>query len=548
MSRRAKLIIWPLSAMLVAAALYRWIPQLESGRLADQLRERGGRFDQNEAGDILWLKLPPETNDDDLLVLRESTELRQLDLSGTRVTDAGLRNLGRLPRLTALNLSDTPAISNGFASSANWPALNELRARGNAWVTDEQVGHLTECPQLASIDLSGTPITDQGVETLCALPDLHWWTLRDCEQVTDRSLELLDSRAGLQGAVLDQTSVTWAAWSAARERRPDVFKESNPLLFSDFRLLREGGAEYSGTSGAMSLQLEQDVPAEAFAQLRLLPPLHVLKIRSSTLTDDDIRPCLENSPELLALDVSGSSITGLTITAAANYCSRLGSINVANTDVTAADMHAITEIDSLGWLDLQRLDLAGADLRDWDRLTMLTLIRFDDSTIDDVAMQSLPPLPQLEFLTLDRTNVTADGLPLLARHPSLAYLDIENIPLSESAMQALATLPLQHLSAGPGLNGLLINFLQDSEIYGLRIRDPQLTDDDVAAMSRLPRLSTLELRGTVPAPTLRAIAGLEQLKSLHLEDAVIEKTAVTELRTLRPDVFVFDSESTSLVP
>ena len=541
MSRRTKLIYWSLGVLLIVGGVWRWVPQLESGRLADQLRNRGGTFDQNEAGDILWLKLPRQTTDQDLLILRNSEKLRHLDLSGTQVTDEGLKNLGVLPRLMKLNLSETGAVQDGLQVAANWPALEELTATDNSWITDEQVGHLRSCPRLQSVDLSGTQITDDGVQALCILPDLQWWTLRDCEQITDVGLEFLMVRKELRAAHVARTSVTWTAWQAARERRPDILDENNPLLFAEFRLLREGGAEYTefiGQGGTRRLRVAQELPADAFAPLATLPPLHQLIIHSSTLTDDHLIPCLEHSTELYILDVDGASITGRTLSAAARSCPRLARIGVARSRIAAADVSYIAAFDALGSLDLQGLELAGADLSGWERLASLRSIGLEDSSLDDAALETLPTLPELESLSISRTRISADGLSLLARQPSLKYLDIENIPLSESGLQALSRLPLEHLSIGPGFQREFIELLQQTSLRSLTIRDPQLTENDVAALSEMSRRYSLALCGRLGADTLRSLAGLRNLSSLSLRAAEFEAADLDEFRQIRPDVYV----------
>ena len=546
MSRRAKLIIWPLVTMLIAAGLYRWIPQLETGRLADQLHERGGRFDQNEAGEILWLRLPPETGDEDLLVLRNCELLRHLDLSGTRVTDAGLRNLGVLPRLVRLNLSETANVRHGLQVASNWPALEEFSAVGNQWVTDDQVQNLKSCAKLQSVDLSGTPVTDAGVEALCTLPDLQWWTLRDCELITDAGLALLSAQEDLQGVNLARTSVTWTAWRIARDQGPVVFDESNPLLFAEFSLLRDGGAEYSEQFGNehARLSVDQDLPAEAFDSLALLPPLESLTIHSSTLTDDHLIPCLEQSPNLLYLSVARSTVTGRTLAAAARHCPQLVRIDVSHTHVAAADMSYIAAFVSLSSLSLQGLDLAGADLSEWEHLTSVLFIRLEDSTLDDAALETLPLLPKLEILSISRTRITADGLASLAPQPSLKYLDIENIPLSESGLQALASVPLEYLSIGPGLKREFIELLSEMNIRSMNVRDPQFTESEVAALSEMANSPSITLCGRLGPDTLRSMAGLRDLRTLGLREAEYDAAALEEFRQIRPDVTIYEERPT----
>ncbi|HEX9314256.1 MAG TPA: hypothetical protein VGA71_02445, partial [Actinomycetota bacterium] len=79
--------------------------------------------------------------------------LRELILSGSRVTDAGLASLGGARSLRRLSLWDTR-------------------------VTDAGPAHLHELPFLTELDLGATAITDQGLAQLAALP-LRRLALRD---------------------------------------------------------------------------------------------------------------------------------------------------------------------------------------------------------------------------------------------------------------------------------------------------------------------------------------------------------------------------------
>ena len=47
MGTRPKLIAWHLTCSLAAVAAWGWIPALETGRLTEQLRERGEHFEVN---------------------------------------------------------------------------------------------------------------------------------------------------------------------------------------------------------------------------------------------------------------------------------------------------------------------------------------------------------------------------------------------------------------------------------------------------------------------------------------------------------------------
>ena len=102
-------------------------------------------------------------------LLPVAAQVTWLDLSGTRVTDAGLATLARMPNLTRLSL-------------------------GNTAVGDAGLRHLAGLARLENLNLYGTRVSDAGLDALRALGALrvvYLWGTR----VTP------EGRAALQGAL-----------------------------------------------------------------------------------------------------------------------------------------------------------------------------------------------------------------------------------------------------------------------------------------------------------------------------------------------------------
>jgi hypothetical protein len=92
--------------------------------------------------------------DEAMALLRSFPALRKLDLSHSKVSDAGLARLKDKPDLEVLLLVDTR-------------------------ITDEGVSHVGTLKKLTELDLSSTSITDQGVEHLKGLTRLESLGLRE---------------------------------------------------------------------------------------------------------------------------------------------------------------------------------------------------------------------------------------------------------------------------------------------------------------------------------------------------------------------------------
>jgi hypothetical protein len=90
----------------------------------------------------------------------------ELDLRGTRVTDAGLKHLGGLSRLAALSLGDGPA-----AGSAGTPRSGRI--------TDDGLDEVARLAGLRELTLDSTSVTDEGLARLQPLSGLAVLTLKD---------------------------------------------------------------------------------------------------------------------------------------------------------------------------------------------------------------------------------------------------------------------------------------------------------------------------------------------------------------------------------
>ena len=134
------------------------------------------------------------------------TNLQHLNLSGTQVTDKGLKHLKGLTNLQHLNLSGTRVTDKGLKHLKGLTNLQYLNLYGTR-VTDEGLKHLKGLTNLQVLDLYGTQVTDEGLEHLKGLTNLQVLNLSGT-QVTDEGLEHLKGLTNLQHLYLYGTRVT----------------------------------------------------------------------------------------------------------------------------------------------------------------------------------------------------------------------------------------------------------------------------------------------------------------------------------------------------
>ena len=118
--------------------------------------------------------------DADLPNLAGASKLEELGLHGTQVTDEGMQHLAGLTSLRQLNLTDTSVGDAGLAKLVGLTSLVRIDLQ-NTKVTDAGLAHLDGMKDLVWIQLSNTPVTDAAAEALQAqFPDA---------QITNETIE-----------------------------------------------------------------------------------------------------------------------------------------------------------------------------------------------------------------------------------------------------------------------------------------------------------------------------------------------------------------------
>jgi mono/diheme cytochrome c family protein len=114
-------------------------------------------------------KFPPQT----FTLLKNITNMQELNLAGVQLKDDDLANLTALKNLTTLHLEHTPVTDAGLAHLSKLENLAYLNLFDTA-VTDAGLKNLTGLKNLKALYLYQTKVTDQGAAELQkALPNLH---------------------------------------------------------------------------------------------------------------------------------------------------------------------------------------------------------------------------------------------------------------------------------------------------------------------------------------------------------------------------------------
>jgi len=389
-----------------------------------------------------------------------------LNLGGSqRVTDAGVRQLARLPRLRHLDLSGTAITDRGMEALG---ALSALESVSLAWtmVSDAGVARLSQCERLRNVSLQGTATGDGALRALAG--KAHLSQLRSGNAVTDAGLALLHEFPAFE------------RWQGGEAEMAHLSYDAGP----NYLLLRgtftdRGMAQLEGLDGLFALNLDDralQVTSLGLAPLVGLPNLGWLAFDAT----DDAMPYIAAMPRLRFLGcqdtVAGDDgFVALSQSQSLEYIWGRRCHNLRTRGFTAlAEMPALRglsvsckNVDDEGVAALPRfralrelmpMDVPDEGYRHIGRCEGLTsLILMYCRETGDTATEQVVGLPRLERYFASYTRITDRTPKLLSRMPSLERVTFDGCA-------AVTTSGVAHLTRLPRLREL-------------RVSGPQITAD-----------------------------------------------------------------------
>jgi hypothetical protein len=124
-----------------------------------------------------------------LIQLGRITSLEKLTLGNLPITDADLEGIKDLPSLTCLSLITTKVEGPGLATLKSFPRLTFLFLENDP-ITQKGLATLSGVTSLEGLSIWGIPLTKAALDPLKPLPHLRWLRLRNCGPL-DASLDAL---------------------------------------------------------------------------------------------------------------------------------------------------------------------------------------------------------------------------------------------------------------------------------------------------------------------------------------------------------------------
>ena len=497
----------------------------------------GGRVaaanNENFASPSKWAESPadlPETFDDLMILLADcqrvsDSDLKHfklltkpfgLNLSRTKITDAGLLELKGLANLRFLFLDGTAITRVGLQNVGTLPNLESIELAGTA-TNGGDLELLKHFPRLAHVGLGPSHLSLQGVYLLSTMPDV---TL-GLAGVGEADLKYLGNLSHLR------------------------YLTVGPKEFNDACLESLSGLTNLTILGLFDTSVSDAGIARLASQA---PRLTFLNISYGGLTDASVQHLAKLSKlEGLNLYATGVTAAGIAeLRAALPNCKIQWTPKKHDTPVTDADRELVKWVLSVaGKVDVLEGDAGtvgrpieiAAELPDEFYGLLINLA--DCETLADLDLARFKSFTKPLSLEISRTRITDAGLAGLHGLPNLCVLHIGATKVTRAGLENLGVLENLrelHLSATPTTDADLSLLSRFPKLDSLALGRPHLTERGAQILSTLPNLVVLHCDDPTEVECDQ-IAHLTQLRTLSIggapfNDACLEPLAkLTNLRT-----------------
>jgi Leucine-rich repeat (LRR) protein len=350
--------------------------------------------------------------------------LHQLFLDRTHAGRAVAKLAGMAPRIERVDVSSlvgyrpTDADVAWMATAGNLIEIGLSRAR----VTDALVLKLSTLPRLREIRLAGTNVTTKSIEKLVR-PDLEEIDLAETA-VTDTNAAALFVLPKLRLLRLDKNGITDAGLSAPGPALVELYLSNTKVTDAGMAIL-DGAPKLEALGLGHTAVLDPTI-----ARIAKLSELRTL-VLSGTRAEPGALVELGKLAKLERLYVDESHAEATLVNALQGRALRVLHIAATSVDDDALEiLRSFVLLEELTIGDTRLLGFAG-DLAAWPRLRTLSMLGLE---VTDAMLPAIARAKQLERLDLSSTNVT-NPAPLAAL-PALVELGLSLTKLTTEGKTA----------------------------------------------------------------------------------------------------------------
>jgi hypothetical protein len=211
-------------------------------------------------------------------------------------------------------------------------------------------------------------------------------------------------------------------------------------------------------------------------------------------------------------------------------------------DIGLAALAGLKNMEAFSYVGTGMKGHAFVHFQGWDKLVKCS---FRGSSIDDIGLQNIcERFPHIESMSLAHAKFTDAGAAHLAKLSRLKGLELGSKNATPSCLNSLASLPLEYLQLGDGLD-TPAGITACKEIHSLKrltlTHCEHLDDTGLQCAAALTQLEQLEIGGlTLSAervPQLAAFHFLKELKLIRRPQSYPEEIQ-SQVKTLLPQVSV----------
>lgn len=524
----------------------------------------------------------------ELSVLRE---LRDLSLSGTKVTDGSVAVLGQFPQMYSLDLTKTAVSAAALQGLEPLEHLSQFHAPpafddsvmpllatrplkvldlAQTAVTDAGLVHLREKPYFVDLNLDGTAVTDAGLDAVNKIRTLVVLSLNNT-RVTDAGLAKLKSLDNLYRLHVMETAIGDDGLTHLKQLKTLSYLDLTKTKvtgdglrhLTDVRELRSlflngtatddrGLKHLAGIKSLTTLWVKDTnvTPAgikelkAALPGLTIWPALVDAPVKNPVRTDPKVTPGKDREVIEWVIDNGGSVqvISQGKFVAFENKMLlkdwtapfQIQSISGLYKEVTDTDLRNLAGARIMN-LHLNGTKVTGSGLA-YLKDCQLASIRLGDCPLTDVGLEEAGKLTTLTGLELEGTKISDAGLVYLKSCPRLEYLKLEKTQITDAGLANLRGAAVREIVLdGTRVTDDGLRHLQfQQRLRGLALNNTGITDRGLEYIGKnMRKLISLKMdRTKITDEGVAHLQGLDVLAALFLRDTAITNAAVPQLGRL----------------
>ncbi len=462
----------------------------------------------------------------DVPQLRAISKLRGLRALGLRTSDEHLSELGVLPRLLHLNLDSRKggkrqSLVHGVKWLGSLPELKSLDL-SNWRLSDATIDSLPRCQKLEWLSIEIEKLKDQHLRALASIPRLRSLNLR--------RILLKGERRGINVTGLAQAAEVATSF-AHFEKSPHLEK----LWLSNFPVNATMLRGLSKAKSLRSLlfiggKLAEDAPSGLY-ELRQIRKLQLPD--ADQVLSRKAAQALATLPELREWpELEGVDEPTLDVITQAGHIEVL-ELSAFGNAISRASVARLGNLKDLRWLKLSFFPIDDEGLTSLARLKSLECLKLWRTNVSGEGFRYLKDLPKLGSVSLGIREGVPPRLEALADLPHLTELNLCGDDLRPGDYEPLGRMHnLTHLQILCGLadDTTAARVAKLKRLDSLILDESMLSDRGLQSLSKLKTLERLTVSGVFTDDGIQQLSALPRLRFLELNSDHVTDAGLWKLR------------------